>query len=475
ERMWKAKFSHPGVVRQEVEELRVLDVPLFTSRPGTDALDLHGAAPVPAFFQGSALAAIRRRLGDLTHSTDAGERDAVRGALAVVAPEHPVPLRAPVSPVEPSYGSTEAFLDAATRIGSDVLELAFDAGDGPAWAGLHYHAQHDAWHVGLLPDDTLSGACGLAMLFGDLHRLGASDRFSGAARVLRERFITRLEGFRQAPPPVPGAPFCGGLVGWGAWLHALSHGAQTPDGERMLDRGLDAFARLPLEQANGAPTDFACGRAGLLAALVAARVAADGPLAGFVADQVDRLTAALTASWEPGQGAYPAGARTLALVPSGRDGVALALARAAAAGLAPLDAVRAWIASAPPAETSGAHIARLAIVRLHPALADVSAVVDAARIFADSVDAQAATPDWLEGAEVALALHATTGDAADLARAREIGGWMLDRRAAHGAWFPDRLAPDSINLSAIRGVAALAHLFTRLHAPDQVGSIRVME
>jgi type 2 lantibiotic biosynthesis protein LanM len=472
ERLWKAKFSDPGVVRQEVESLRVLDVPLFTSRPGTDALDLHDAPPAAGFFQGSAMHAIRARLSELETSTDADERDAIRGALAIVAPEHVVPLPThPTDSADPQ--STDGFLDAAVQVSSQILDLAFDAGDGPAWTGLHYAPQHDAWHAGLLPDDTLTGACGLAMLFGDLHRLGAPERFGQAARALLGRFAARIEGFREATPPAPGAPFCGGMVGWGSWLHAVARGSRALGDAEILRRAVDGFAALPLEQAGNAPTDVVGGRAGLLMALLSAGVGTDGPLAGFAGGLVERLVSALSAKWEPGQGAYPAGARMLSLAPGGRDGVALALARAASAGLTSPAHVEAWIASAPPADRSGAHLARLAIARPCPSTGRAS--VDAARAFASGAVSSDATPELLEAAEVALAVYTTGGDADDLERAREIGGWIVARRRTYGSWFPDRLAPDRLNLSAVSGLGALAHLFTRLHAPGGIGSIRVME
>jgi type 2 lantibiotic biosynthesis protein LanM len=474
ERLWKARFPHPGVVAQEVEELRELDVPLFTSRPATDAVDLRDAPPAPGFFQGSAMDAVRGRLAGLARQTDEDERRAIRGALAVAAPEHPVPL--PSVDVGGTGGvDAGGFRAAAEELGDAILAAAFDAGEGPAWAALHYQPQHDAWQVGLLPCDTLAGTAGIAMVLADLRRAGA-ERFGGPARALLRHVAARAAGHAAEPPPAPGAPFCGGFAGWGSWMHALAHGSRALGDAAMLHDAAGALAALPLNRAPSAPTDLLGGRAGLLAGLLAVQGSASvhAALAGAAAALVGPLEAALSARWEPGAGCYPEGAVLPSLLPSGRDGVAFALARAEAAGLAG-GAAAAWLAAAPPAAASGQHLARLAIVRLVTAPACTPGVVGAARAFAGAVDAGGATPDWLEAAEVALAVHAVTGDAHDLARAREIGGWIVARRRAHGSWFPDRLAPDSLNLSAVRGLAALAHLFTRLHAPGEAGSIRVME
>jgi hypothetical protein len=129
---------------------------------------------------------------------------------------------------------------------------------------------------------------------------------------------------------------------------------------------------------------------------------------------------------------------------------------------------------------TGAVLARLALDRL-PGEGDASGppsgkaggIASADRFLAEMPDDDAAGA--LEAAEVAVTAFQVHGLERHRAAARTLAGSLLARRPAAGSWFPERWAADRYHLSAISGLAAVLHLLLKVHVPERVGSIRLLE
>jgi hypothetical protein len=67
-----------------------------------------------------------------------------------------------------------------------------------------------------------------------------------------------------------------------------------------------------------------------------------------------------------------------------------------------------------------------------------------------------------------------TGDEAFREDALRLGAEMVARFERHGSWFPDEIAADRHNLSAVTGLGAIALAFLRVQDPA-VGSLRLLD
>src|SRR5580692_9959435 len=75
--------------------------------------------------------------------------------------------------------------------------------------------------------------------------------------------------------------------------------------------------------------------------------------------------------------------------------------------------------------------------------------------------------------EAGLAANGPAAAAGELLAGRA-GGLLVTRHAQTGTWFPEAVAPDRYRLSALWGLGAVCHAFTRLAAPAPIPSIRLI-
>lgn len=455
ERLWRARFSHPGVVAAEISALRQMDVPIFAAVPSSPALALGPHGDAPGFFGAAPIDGVRARLASLENRGDAEEGDAVRTALFVVDPG----WRAPVSPAVPA--PLAPWLDAAVRVGDELLSVALPGTDGsPAWVGLEYLPAHDRWRVAPLGDDVLTGRAGIAVVLAELARHTGAARFATAARGILNDVAVALP---VAVSNMGANPlFCGALHGWGSALLACVRGGQALGTREPIARAASAFTALSTgDVRTRAPDDLACGRLGLAWAIAAAARELDdaglASLASRLAEEVD------DPGVEPRPSPYPPNAWLVDIAPTGILSEALVRHRLAAMG----------IASAPAPDASGDATSGVGDLLARLELKSPDAVADA---FAFATAARDAGPvALLDAAEVALVCARHGGGDAAIELAGEHARRLIAVREAHGRWFADRMAPDRYMLSAVTGVAAVAHLFLALHDPSAFRSLRLAE
>ena len=89
ERLFLAHLSegeHVTVVQAEVDALRELDIPMFETTPGSDALGLPDGRALAGYFREPALTVVLRWVSQLARTTVAAEVDALWAALVVRDP-----------------------------------------------------------------------------------------------------------------------------------------------------------------------------------------------------------------------------------------------------------------------------------------------------------------------------------------------------------------------------------------------------
>jgi hypothetical protein len=426
----------------EIAALRQLDIPLFLSMPSTVDVRTPDGTLVRDAFDGAAWDRLQHRVEQLAEFPLDEELDLLRACFATAHRLPPQPRRAETN---------DRWLDEAIAIGDAVLRDAIvHDGDGDrdgngardaagrdgdlAAIGIVCHPHIDLLALDVVEPDLLTGTCGLALLFAELHAATGEPRFARAARAAVATIGRALDEARAQWPLLDpaGLPlYCGALVGAGAQLFTLRATARLL-GEPSLDAiAASHAAAIPLEAALArCGTSFVSGATGLLLAL-------DGDPA--------RALVALLASRRPFvPPPFPQQRRRFDDVPNGDAAFALALARM---GDAP-DPIA--------LDTAGALFAAMEIgAQREAAIAAARGLARAAAIDATAIAA-------LE-LELAIAIAASTGQTAD----RE----CAERLAREAAAQP----PLRYDLSPLGGRVALGRALLQLARPDVASaSIRTL-
>jgi lantibiotic modifying enzyme len=286
--------------------------------------------------------------------------------------------------------------------------------------------------VGVLPTDLLSGRAGLGLVLAHLARATRSSRFRDAARAALATVPAAFE--------TPG--LLGGYCGLGGVIYALARAAVLLDDGWLAERARMLVGMCPRRALATGPWDVVTGLSGFLLGALA------------LGERPRDVAGALRAAWDRGltpapclDGGLPRAA------PDQETGVAYTLWRLGPAlGEDPV----------PPRFAATGHLLwRLGV--------DAAAPAEATRRLA------ASSSDLLGDLDLALSAHDATGDPAFLAVARARAEEILDGRGRVGRWFPETRVAETHDLSAVTGLAGLAHALLRLQAPREVRSLRRME
>lgn len=435
ERLWLAIGTCPvDLIEAEQDSLRDLDVPLFTVRiGGTDLVSDRGGR-IPSALLRAPVDVAMRRFERVAAGPD--HVDDLLAALFAVDPtaDALVPDRADVPRTDVSV------VDAV----ASLLALARPLADGSvAWSGLEYDPGRFRWrHARLGPG--LLGESGIGLVLASVGallpeappesgRIGIATLLGAAARVRREPLTwTGTDAF----------------TGPSGTVYALARAAGITGDDRLIDAALDLLP-LVLAAAREAPTapviDAVAG--GVLACLHLPRTSLRDRVLGEITDLLRRTESSAVAvddvmtAWSLSLPSFEAGRALAAHRLTGRSGATVTVTPHPAGGRPGDEAAAAasgQIGDTPWPEPP------------HPLSAH----------------------DWLDRAETLRAgLHvaAWPGAHAALARAvKEIEGGF----ARTGTWFPDVLAPDIHNISAVHGLAAIALLSLADH--ESAPRIRVL-
>ena len=167
---------------------------------------------------------------------------------------------------------------------------------------------------------------------------------------------------------------------------------------------------------------------------------------------------------------YPSGATLLRGVPDIDTGVAFALLRLGSVIGAPPVGVS-------PADFTGAAVTPgNLLVRLRASgWSGDTQVGTLVRRHLEALDRASPSLDLLDGLELALEGTRALESSRFRSHALAIAGELQSRQRETGSWFPDRLAADRHRLSAITGLAALAHALVRLDSVGPARSLRLLD
>lgn len=408
------------IAEAELSAFRQLDVPLFLADTTSRSPVSQDGREIGDHFQGTAWDRLQARLDELP-DFPLDEHVAVvtaclEGALGGAEIAQPARFEGVRSWLRP--------LDAAC----DVADTILGARKRSGWLGLSWYPVPDLHQVEIAGGDLLTGTGAIAVFLAELAVRTGSPRYWTAAHETLDDLVEFAGGsqmFMSELRLAGGAPVPGGFAGPGATIYALARCASVL-GDRTL---LDAARSLVQPAAAAARSGLACadvpfGSAGLLLNVLRLRDAGgtDAELDALIRDLAADALAALDDP-APRFAPYAPTSRIADFVPTGRDSIALALARAGVPHTHRYDLTR----------RGGRLAAGVAAPVLGPATCR----------------------ELVAGAAEALA-------AGDLAAAERLAQTLAARRDRTGSWFSDRWVDDRLNLSAVDGLVAVGLLMLGL-------------
>lgn len=276
DRIWTGVDSAPHlahVVGFERADMERMDVPVFTTRPGSRALWSSREECLPDLLEVSGLELVARRL----HAMDDADLERqlwfVHASLATLEisratldwTTYPrVTIAAQPDPDE----VRARLVAAARRVGDRLISLALRDGRDVAWMGLQYDDR--SWSMVPLLEDLYSGAAGVIHFLAYLGDITGEARYVEIARAALATYRRRLEFSADLVRAV------GAFNGWGGAIWVLSHWSRLwnePELARLAHAIVERAARVLDEDEH---LDVIGGSAGLIGALVALqRVAPD--------------------------------------------------------------------------------------------------------------------------------------------------------------------------------------------------------
>jgi type 2 lantibiotic biosynthesis protein LanM len=459
------------VVRAEVHALRDLDIPYCRNRVDCDGLLLDDETEVGGYLEEVPLRRLEARWQGFDGDELEEQLDLVRSSLDVSTGAPVNRCRGRSGPLGCGDGD---WIGTAMTLGDKILAQATGEEDGGAsFFGLYYLALHDVCEVAVLRPDVLSGVGGLAVVLADLFAATGERRFRDLAALLAGTVHTalvktmeNLEATCRDARARGETLLCGGLTGLGSLLYSLRR-CRSALAEGALPEPAVTAREVAL-LAGLVPEDLVGGWAGLLMALLAEPRGAESLDAARLC--AEELVAARRSGESRAAGLYPPDALLLRGLPDLQTGVAFALLRwAEVAGEAPVGVSPEGFMGA--AATPGNLLARLRARRW----SGDDEAGRLARRHLESLDRGSSGQDLLDGLELALEGERAIGDRWFRSRALEILGDLQGRHRETGSWFPDRLAADRHNLSAVTGLGALAHTLARWGSESSLRSLRLLD
>jgi class II lanthipeptide synthase len=485
------------IVEEEIDAFRRMDVPLFQSRTDSDSAFTPDGTEIAGHFDGTAWDRLQRRLGELADfpldehlailesCLDIARRGAVLWRTDPADPDGaviPRPQRGtyvyhPAS-LSPELAA-ESLIQHAREVADAILDAAHPVDDRRlGWLGLVDYPAHGIAQLEPMHGDLLSGTAGLAIFMAELYQSTAKPTYWNALHealdgVVEFAVLAQQSGIyrRMSGQLSP----VGAFVGVGAAIYALSRCGQLI-GEPQLVRKAAEFLPLASEIIENRKTsaDVVLGRAGLLLAVHRLREASATaiPAADALAE---RLHASLLADLaEPAAplivSPYPPRADMVQGLPAGADGIVHALARSARAlGTTERDGP---LLAAHSFGLDGAGSVAAALATAHhlgqpiPEAVTERVLARCASTWEHTCEHLLIDADMALWADTFTAAGDATRDDRYRLHAMRLMRSLLARRERTGKWFPDRMAADQHNLSALHGLAAVGLLCLRLTDDD---------
>lgn len=231
--------SFPRVIAAERRALWNLDIPSFSTWPGSRDLRCGDGEIIPDFLDEPGMASVRRQIECMSEADLTRQTWLIRAALATIAmdAESAVPAPAGRPPWWPAPGAADP-LTMADAVGRRLGELAIRGADDASWIGLALVGSR-AFDLAPLALDLYDGLPGVALFLAHLGEQTGERRHAELARAAMITVISESRRMRAHEKCV------GGFAGWGGIIHACTQlGVLWHRGD-LVDEAEAAVAVLP--------------------------------------------------------------------------------------------------------------------------------------------------------------------------------------------------------------------------------------
>ncbi|HLO04527.1 MAG TPA: type 2 lanthipeptide synthetase LanM family protein [Symbiobacteriaceae bacterium] len=249
------------VVPHEQADLRNVDIPFFTARPGERHLWTSSGVCIADFFAEDSLSVVLDRLAHLDDEDLAAQAALIREAMAVIDRQAHVRQPAPrTRNADAPTPSRDSFLQAASRIGDHLLKKAIFGEDDVCWNGLILvGGDHTQCNLGPVGTNLYGGVGGIALFLAYLGAATGRPEYERTARAGLQ--VLRSDLTREYPPGV--SPI-GAFTGRAGHLYVMSHLAALWHEPSILAEALNALEMIEREVSNDQQFDLLGGSAGTL-------------------------------------------------------------------------------------------------------------------------------------------------------------------------------------------------------------------
>lgn len=262
----------PRIIPAEQDDLRQLDIPMFTTRPGSRDLWTGAGERIPDFFHETSLEMVRRHIAgfgedDLVHQTWLIRASFAALSVNVAEP----PARSP-SPPTTSVVERDRLLAAARSIGDRLESLALGDDRQSSWVGVSF-VRERFWSILPLGIDLYDGLPGVVLFLAYLGHVTADERYRRLARAglggLRRELAIKHATAHQI----------GAFNGQAGLLYLWTHLASLWDDAALLAEANQVVAAMEPLVARDRSFDIIGGAAGCIGALRGLRGTAVWPSA----------------------------------------------------------------------------------------------------------------------------------------------------------------------------------------------------
>ena len=272
----RALLHHPDkprfwpLVAAERQALEQGDIPAFTYRGESTALEAAEMAPILAAFATSGADAVYERLQQMHDDDLERQVEIIRGSLYTRVLSPP-PAAASVCGRSAAPLSRQQLLDVARTIGQELARRSIRAADGSVcWLGMHYHAVTNHYYYQPLDIGLYNGAPGVAVFLAALATMTATAAFRelalGACAIWQQ---TLTEVTPDMQLRLTRSMGIGAGQGIAATAYALATVSQLLEAPALLEAAQQTAAWLTAEQLQAdTHFDILHGTAGALLVLL---------------------------------------------------------------------------------------------------------------------------------------------------------------------------------------------------------------
>lgn len=266
DRLWLDAAESAAIERAtpyEIDDLLAGDVPLFTVRTDSTALQTSRGVRLEQFFASSGLANVVERLAQFSERDLARQIWFVQLTLATVRLAQdemrwPSYTPGPLPTISDPAVQRARYHEAAAQIAQQLGELALESDAATGWLGLAYADKE--WSLVSLLDDLYAGAHGIVLFLG---YFGAVGRDEPATRLAQRALASTL-----ARSGAVGLTSIGAYNGLGSAVYALSHLGQLWRDESLLTQAEAYASRIADALSRDRDLDVVGGAAGAVVALL---------------------------------------------------------------------------------------------------------------------------------------------------------------------------------------------------------------